>query len=145
VVVALVWVAFCGVIGISGILAKLDPVETVGECWDRLARWPDGRAFEPSDFYLNDTDKYIGTYAERTALSHWRDAVLQKLSDCQATRPVTVTERAGQVINVMIYHDHFFRHEMLWAMLLPPLVLLGFGGIFAWVVGWVISGFRPRT
>jgi hypothetical protein len=134
VVITLIWIAFGGVVVISGIRAGMPSVETSGECWDRLARWPDGRAFDRDDPF-NDNGE--GTLAERDARVDWRYAIRQELIDCQDAQPIT--QRIGRVINYMDTRDDF--DFIFGAILLPPLVLLGFGGIF----GWIVTGFRPRT
>ena len=73
-------------------------VRTEGECWDKLAKWPDGQLFsgwesiaEELDITQNvEINKREGAWsAESTpARNEWRRTIVQKLAKCEATGPI---------------------------------------------------------
>jgi hypothetical protein len=97
-----------------------------GDCWKRFAHWPDGEAFEPWDTYPS----YPGEPPSAAA---------QKIQDCEAAEAagLPITRR----IAIMIEDNWADIGSSLALILFPPLVLLGLGGIFRWVV----TGFVPGS
>jgi hypothetical protein len=126
VVLAVIWIAVVGwtqyPLGHWGMKIRTD-----GDCWERFAHWPDGKAFDEWDTYHDSPDGHSDT-------DRWRDAAAQKILGCQAAS-LPVTRR----IEMMIEDNWADVGFSLALILLPPLSLLALGGIFRWVV----AGFKP--
>jgi hypothetical protein len=141
-VAALLWVLFIGWNQYAGARWS-DSVQTNGDCWDRLAVWPDGRPFNEFDILGYEVDTPANAEINRKnrawsadsirARNQWRDETLQKLKACEARW--SIIKRAELIIG-----DHITDLAFAFGViLLPPIILLAFGGIF----GWIINGFRP--
>jgi hypothetical protein len=141
VVLALAWV---GLIGWNeyGQWPGLSYVHGDGECWDRLAKWPDGKPFNIYDIIGNEFDlptnveinKKENAWAADSIpeRNRWRDIVTQRLKDCEAAQPIT--QRLTRTVS-----DYWPALKgSLFLMFLPPLALL----IAGWLLGWIVSGFR---
>jgi hypothetical protein len=104
-------------------------VHSAGECWDRLAKWPDGKAF--GEFELIFGDAPPGSDNER---DHWRKLIGKKLVECENARPFAqrlvgwVTDNLSSIKGSVVL------------ILLPPFALL----LLGCCVGWVAKGFQPR-
>jgi hypothetical protein len=102
---AVLAVAWVGVIGWSEYrqwTGGLDNVHLEGECWDRLAKWPDGKPFDAKDGLWGalldefDTESNVeinkknhewaaDSIPER---NRWRGTVRQRLRDCEGAKPL---------------------------------------------------------
>jgi hypothetical protein len=82
VVLALAWVALVGWKERDQWSNRYSYIPTEGECWDRLAKWPDGKPFDGYDAISNETPD---SSSER---DQWRDAVRLKIKDCEAAKPI---------------------------------------------------------
>jgi hypothetical protein len=114
-----------------------------GECWDRLAKWPDGQSFTewevfdevdtPSNVEIN---KKRGAWAAESIpeRSRWAEVTRQKLIDCEATAPLK--RRLLKVSDIWSSLQ-----GSLPLIFLPPFALL----IAGYIIGWVAQGFRARA
>lgn len=109
-----------------------------GDCWTRIAKWPDGQPFNVFDLFEEEnTPSNIELNKKRGAWSpdsipdrnQWVVSTKQKLIACESGRPVA-PQVMGQVTNVWLS----LRNSLV-GLLLPPLALL--------IIGWIIRGFRP--
>jgi hypothetical protein len=75
-----------------------------GECWDRLAKWPDGRPLH------NIFDVFDETPDAK--------AIRQKLSDCEAAAPMM------RRLSLKVSDGWFDLKDSLPVIFLPPLALL---------------------
>jgi hypothetical protein len=121
VVLALAWVA---VVGWNEYVRWVNHTE--GECWDRLAKWPDGTPFGAYDMY-NDTKD------ASSEKDQWRDAVFLKLRDCEAAMPIL--QRLARAVSV---GNRSELKDALSLIVVPPVALL----ISGWLLGWIVTGFR---
>jgi hypothetical protein len=110
-----------------------------GDCWTRIAKWPDGQPFNAFDlFEESNTPSNVALNKKRGAWSadsipdrnQWVVSTKQKLIACETGRSV-VPQVTGQVSNVWLS----LRNSLV-GLLLPPLALL--------IMGWIIRGFRPN-
>jgi hypothetical protein len=143
VVVALAWV---GVMGWREYTNKPWNLEwgvgfrTEGECWDRLAKWPDGQPFDlwdvfddvdvPSNVELNQK-KHTWAADAIPERNRWVAATRQKLRDCEAAAPIM------QRLSLKMTNIWSSLVDSLPILLLPPLVLL----LVGWTVNWILRGF----
>jgi hypothetical protein len=128
-VLALVWVALVGWNQFGQWSHGLSYVYSNGECWDRLAKWPDGTPFDVYDAFYNDTKD---SSSER---DRWRDTVRMKLGDCEAAKPILRRLK-------LTASDYWpALRDSLSLILLPPLALL----IAGWLLAWTVRGFRTST
>jgi hypothetical protein len=127
VVLALAWIALVGWKE-YGLWANESNVHTERECWDRLAKWPDGKPMESIWDLMNDFE-VLPTNVE---INKWRNAVAQKLRDCEAAQPIL--QRLART-------DRYAFEGSLSLVFLPPLALL----IAGWLLGWIVRGFRAST
>lgn len=103
-----------------------------GECWDRLAKWPDGTSFDVYDLY-NDTKD---SSSER---DQWRDAVRLKIKDCEAAN--FAAKPILQRWTLTVSESWSILKDSLSLIFLPPFALLIVGLLF----GWIVRGFRTTT
>ena len=127
VVIAVAWI---GLMGWSEYKSGWGPFprefHIEGECWDRVAKWPDGKAVT-NPFEIFD---------ERTEdKARWGKEIVQKLKDCEAAAP-TMRRLSLKVSDVW-----FDLKNSLPVILLPPFALL----IAGYITGWVINGFRAHA
>jgi hypothetical protein len=119
-------------------------IRTEGECWDRLAKWPDDQPFTEWDAFADEVD--VPQNVELNKKNHawsadsipdrngWRHATKQKLMDCEAASPLThrLLRRMANVWSSL--------EDSLAVIFLPPMALL----IAGYAFGWVARGFRAR-
>jgi hypothetical protein len=127
VMLAIVWVALFGWREYS---AQWIDLHASGECWDRLAKWPDGKRFDDWDLYFND-----GAPGSNNENDRWRDVVREKLKACEHAEPIV-----RQLTDWASDNDSALKSSLI-LTLLPPFILLFFG----LCVGWIVSGFKPKT
>jgi len=115
-----------------------------GECWDQLAKWPDGQhflwedAFEeadiPSNVEINKKNKAwaADSIPER---NRWVRLTLKELQNCEPASPLMqrIALRAADIWASL--------EGSLPIIFLPPLLLL----ITASIVGWIVKGFRANV
>jgi hypothetical protein len=121
------------------------PIQTTGECWDRLAKWPDGQAFTQWDTFADEIDSPINIEINRSKhawaadsileRNRWAAAIREKLRECQAAAPVM--ER----VSLKAVHIWSSLENSLPIILLPPIALL----IAGYIIGWVVRGFRAQA
>ncbi len=116
-----------------------------GDCWDGLAKWPDGQPFSEWDAVGDEMD--VASNVEINKKNHawaadsiaernrWRHTIRQKVNDCEAAKPII--ERL--ILRAIDYWSAL--KGSLPVILLPPIVLL----IAGWTLGWIIKGFRPAS
>jgi hypothetical protein len=150
VVLALAWI---GLVGWNEFVHKpwnmdwrTETVRTEGECWDRLAKWPDGQPFSMYNAWSDEID--IPANVEVNKREHawaadsipernrWVHATLQKLRECEAAAPIM--QRVSLRATSIATNIWFSLKDSLALILLPPCALLITGYIF----GWTIRGFR---
>jgi hypothetical protein len=125
-VLAIMWITFFGWREYS--IQWWWAAPSSGECWDRLAKWPDGKPFGPWD----DFPDFPPGLAETAEADQWRELVRQRLRACEDAKPL-VERLSGRVA------DNFSGlKDSLLLILLPPFGLL----LFGYCVGWVAKGFR---
>jgi hypothetical protein len=108
-----------------------DPgIHVGGECWDRLAKWPDGTRLDDWDIYFNDAPP--GSDNER---DRWRETIRQKLKLCTRAEPF------AQRWIAWANENYVSLQSALILVLLPPFIFL----LFGLCVGWIVSGFKPKT
>jgi hypothetical protein len=71
---AIIWVTFFGWREYS--IQRWWAAPSSGECWDRLAKWPDGKPFGPWD----DFSDFSPGSAETAEADRWRELVRQRLN-----------------------------------------------------------------
>jgi hypothetical protein len=127
---ALAWVIFFGWQQYSVETRWTDPgIHVGGECWVRLAKWPDGTRLDDWDIYFDDAP--AGSNNER---DQWRETIRQKLKVCTRAEPFAQRWTAWA-------NDNYVALEgSLVLIFLPPLSLLLFGCCISWIVG----GFKPE-
>jgi hypothetical protein len=129
-VLAIIWVTVLGWHEYSAHWWWSDPVFHVGgECWDRLAKWQDGKAFGPWD---DAPDTPPGS-AEITEADRWRELVRQKLTACEGAKPIV--ER----LNGWVADNYTSIRDSILLIFLPPFGLL----LLGYCIGWIVKGFRP--
>jgi hypothetical protein len=106
------------------------------DCWDQIAKWPGGRPF---DVWDGDFDDYVAPGFEKAAeysiaieRNRWRQAIRQKLDDCEAAKGLV------HRVTLWVTENSSGLRSSLQLILLPPLGLLIAGCLLAWIV----SGFR---
>jgi hypothetical protein len=83
-VLAIIWVAFFGWREYSAHWWWMDPVvHADGECWDRRAKWSDGKPFDQGDAFSNEAPP--GSINQR---DRWRDSVREKIRACEDAKPL---------------------------------------------------------
>jgi hypothetical protein len=120
-------------------------VRTEGECWDRIAKWPDGQHFsgwegiaeeldDPRNIEINKKER-AWSAESIPARNQWRRTIVQKLAECEAAAPIVqrMSETATRVWQTLKGSLH--------VILLPPVALL----ITGWIVGWIMRGFRASA
>jgi hypothetical protein len=128
-VLAIIWVTFFGWREYSAESGWTD-IHVGGECWDRLAKWPDGTRLDDWDVYFDDAP--AGSGNER---DHWRELIRQKLKACEYDKPLV------QRLTAWLDDNFIALGNSLILVLLPPFLLLFFG----FCVGWIVSGFKPKA
>jgi hypothetical protein len=142
VVIAVAWI---GLMGWHEYTETSWIICTDGECWDRLAKWPDGQPFDGWDIYFDqvDTPENIDSNQKKHAWApdqipernRWVAATRQKLRECEATAPII------RRLSVMLTRIRSSLKDSLLIILLPPFALL----IAGYVIGWVVRGFRAQA
>jgi hypothetical protein len=128
-VLAIIWVTCFGWREYS-VARWIDPaLHSGGKCWDRLAKWTDGKAFDDWELLFSDAEP--GSVP--TANDRWRESIGQKLRACEDARPLVERWSGWVADNFSSVEDSFL------LILLPPFGLL----LFSYCVGWVAKGFRP--
>jgi hypothetical protein len=120
-VLALAWVALVGWKERDQWSNGLSYVHSNGECWDRLAKWQDGKPFD--DVY----DLYNDTKDSSSEKDQWRDAVRLKINDCEAASEAA--KPIMQRLTLTVSESWPILKESLSFIFLPPFALL----IAAWV------------
>jgi len=64
------------------------PIPLTGDCWDRVARWPDGKPLDQWDALANEAPP--GSVNER---DQWRDTVRERLRACEDAKPLAAQLR----------------------------------------------------
>jgi hypothetical protein len=139
---AVVWVGFIGWYDKPWSFDwGLASIRTEGECWTRLAKWPDGQSFDvwwefeeidtPSNVEIN---KKNGAWAADSIpeRNRWVAATTQKLIACEAAAPIM--QRLSNLTTSIWASEK----DAIAFLLLPPLALL----IIGWIIGWIVRGFR---
>jgi hypothetical protein len=117
---------------------------TDGECWDRLAKWPDGQSFDWWDIDIEaDTPSNIEINKKKGAWqaaaiperNKWSATVTQRLVDCEAATPIL--QKASRQLTRIWSSEK----DDLAIIIGLPIALLFVGLIIAWVV----RGFRQTT
>jgi hypothetical protein len=148
-VVALAWVGVVGWREYAGKPWNLDwgtnDVRVEGECWDKLAKWPDGQPFTVDDSWADEYDAESNVEINRKVhawaadsipeRNKWRAAIRQKLRDCEGGAPVT------QRLSLKVSRIWSSLEDSLPILLLPPLALL----IAGFIVRWVAKGFTTAA
>jgi hypothetical protein len=148
VALAVAWVALVGWKERDQWSSGFSYAHTNGECWDRLAKWPDGKPFDvydmfgefdlPSNVEINKKENAwaADSIPER---NRWRDIVTQKLRDCEAASDAA--KPIMQRLTLTVSESWPILKESLSRIFLPPLALL----IAGWILGWIVRGFRTTT
>ncbi|SHJ97582.1 hypothetical protein SAMN05444159_2062 [Bradyrhizobium lablabi] len=119
-------------------------IRTEGECWTRLAKWPDGQPFDRWDLGEEvdnssnvEINKKKGAWQASSIpeRNRWVAATTQKLIACEAAAPI-MQRLARQVTRIW---DSEKDDAAL--LSLPPLGLL----IMGWIIGWIGRGFHERA
>lgn len=100
------------------------------ECWDRLAKWQDGKPFDNG---WNYWDTYKPESSDEKEKNQWRAEIRRKLAECEAPTSVLEKWQAELVSSDAV--------DALSRVLLPPIALLIAGCIF----GWIATGFRASA
>jgi hypothetical protein len=130
-VLAIIWVALFGWREYSAHWWWMDPVvHADGECWDRLAKWSDGKPFDQWDAFSNEAPP--GSINQR---DRWRKSVREKIRACEDAKPLVQRWTAWANDNYVALENSLI------LVLLPPFLLLFFG----FCVGWIVSGFKPKA
>ena len=142
-VLALAWITLIGW-NEYGRWANASNVHTERECWDRLAKWPDGTPFRADEGIWALVDEFdTESNVEINKKNHewaadsipernrWRDTVRQRLRDCEVAKPLT--------LKLSDYWPAFKKSLSL--IFFPPLALL----IAGFLLGWIVRGFRATT
>jgi hypothetical protein len=111
-------------------------VRTEGECWDRLAKWPDGQPLSGREVYGDFWDKKLSTDSNMER-NRWAEAIRQKLLECEAAAPIM--QRMPVKLTRILSQPGW--KESLPILLLPPFALL----IAGYIIGWVVRGFRTQA
>jgi hypothetical protein len=128
-VLAIIWVTLVGWREYSVHWWWMSPVvHSGGECWDRLAKWPDGKPFDQWDTFSDEAPP--GSFNER---DRWRESVREKLRACEEASPLM-----ERLIGWVAENFSSVKDSLLF-VLLPPFGVL----LFGYCVGWVAKGFRP--
>jgi hypothetical protein len=124
---------------------KWDYIRTEGECWDRLAKWPDGQPFDEWDLFdrLVDTPSNVEILKNKRAWAadsipernRWAEVIRQKLRECEDAAPIM------RRVSVKLTRIWSSLKDSLPIILLPPFALV----IAGYVIGWVVRGFRAQT
>jgi hypothetical protein len=96
------------------------------DCWEQLAKWPDGKPFDVWDRY-----GFREVNAER---KQWQETVFQKVEDCESAKPLM------QRVMLRVTENWSDLTSALQLILLPPLVVL----IAGLILGWIVRGFRAK-
>ena len=156
-VFAVLWTSFFGWSEYNAHSWSFGPTfHTTGECWDRLAKWPNGTVMKdnwdgigldeyapdpdtPPLIYRNgraETDTARGDMGTGIATpferNQWRNTVRQRLIDCEAAALPTMKHLATRASD---YWSNM--KDSLPLILLPPFGLL----IMGYVLSWIIRGF----
>jgi hypothetical protein len=145
-VFAVAWVGFIGWYEYANKSWNLDwdlaSIRTDGECWTRLAKWPNGQHFDEFDLFFQEADtpsnveinKKNGAWAADSIpeRNRWIAATTQKLIACEAVAPV-MQRLSNQATNVWASEK-----DAIVLLLLPPVALL----IVGCIIGWIVRGFR---
>jgi hypothetical protein len=121
------------------------PIRTEGECWDRLAKWPDGQPLTewdaladevntPSNVEINKSKRAwaADSIPER---NRWAATTRQKLKDCEAVAPIK------QRLSLKVIRIWSSLEDSLPVILGPPFALL----IAGYMIAWVAQGFRAQA
>jgi hypothetical protein len=129
VVVTVLWILFTGWNEYKNWVMHPDEARA-NECWDRLAKWPDGKPFDAWDAV---GDEYMPDTSEGKERNRWRAEIRQKLAECEAPASILAKWEAELVSSDAVFG--------LSRLLLPPIALLVAGFIF----GWMAKGFRTSA
>jgi hypothetical protein len=148
------WIVFaCAWIGLTGWYEYAPDawhvggnlIRTKGECWEQIAKWPDGQPFTEWDAMADEVDtlQNIDANKERHAWAadsiavrnQWVHGVRQKLADCESSRSTL------HLLSLRIHDIWFTLMHSLHIIILPPIVVLIAGFLF----GWVARGFRVKS
>jgi hypothetical protein len=140
--VAVAWVGYAGFheYATKSLNVDIASNSAEGDCWTRIAKWPDGQPFNVFDLFEEaNTPNNIELNKKRGAWSadsipdrnQWVVSTKQKLIACESGRPIA-PEVTVQVTSIWLS-----LRNSLGGFLLPPLALL--------TIGWIVKGFRPSA
>jgi hypothetical protein len=112
------------------------------ECWDRLAKWPDGTPYNHDDGVWAAFNEYLSPGESDPVIekrNQWRETVRQKLRECEAAKEAA--RPIAQRISLTATRVLVSVGDSLRVIFLPPVALL----ITGWVVGWIVRGFRASA
>ena len=110
-----------------------------GDCWSRIAKWPDGQPFTEFDLFEQENtranvelNKKRDVWAAESIVTRnqWVASTRQKLIACETGEPVELLQ--GQARSVWTN----LRNSLL-GLTIPPLAIL--------VVVWMANGFRAQA
>ena len=115
------------------------PFQPQVDCWEPLAKWPDGKSFDEWDRYgaveLDipsnvEINKKNGEWAADSIAerNRWRESIWQKVKDCEAAKPLV------QRIALGVTENWSYLRSSLQLILLPPLAVFMASFIFGWSV-----------
>jgi hypothetical protein len=102
------------------------------ECWDRLAKWPDGTPYSHDDGIWAVFDEYLSPGESDPVVekrNQWRETIRQNLRGCEAAAEATLP--IAQRISLTATRVWQSLGDQLRVILLPPVALLvGSSGAF---------------
>ena len=142
---AVLWVLASGWHAYTTTYLRL-PFQPQVDCWEPLAKWPDGKSFDEWDRYgaveLDipsnvEINKKNGEWAADSIAerNRWRESIWQKVKDCEAAKPLV------QRIALGVTENWSYLRSALQLILLPPLAVFMASFIFGWIV---VRGFRAK-
>jgi hypothetical protein len=151
IVVSVGWIGFTGYYQYFSKPWNLDwgdsHLRTEGECWDKIAKWPDGRPFQWFDLDLEaDIPQNNESLRKQSAWSagdiakrnRWAETVRERLAECEASEPLLpqgLIAKVGRVFSSL--------YDGLGILLLPPIAILILGLILRWVIQGFAQGKSP--
>jgi len=142
---AVLWVLASGWHAYTTTYLRL-PFQPRIDCWEPLAKWPDGKSFDEWDRYgaveLDipsnvEINRKNGEWAAESIAerNRWRESIWQKVKDCEAAKPLV------QRIALGVTENWSYLRSALQLILLPPLAVFMASFSFGWIV---VRGFRAK-